>query len=94
MRIKTVTILGRKIPVTHTAPKDDSIGEFTNMPIGIRVNDNLEGSDYRRVLIHECVHAALAISGIAGYQISEEVEESICTVMESAFEDILKSLSK
>ncbi|RZA27146.1 MAG: protein DA1 [Proteobacteria bacterium] len=67
--------------------------QFTSLSIKIRINENLEKADYHRLLVHECIHAALAISGIAD-QISKEVEESICTVMELAFEDILKSLSK
>ncbi len=79
------------MPVTHTAPEDDLIGEFTNMPIVIRVNVNLEEDAYRRVLIHEGVRAAFANTGISGYQ---EVEESIFTIIESASEDILNSLSK
>ncbi len=73
---------------------DGELGEFQHVPPGIKILEELDNESRRRVLIHESVHAALAISGLANYHLTETVEESICTVMESAFVDIFEALSK
>lgn len=95
----TVSMLGQKIPVRFVKPSESSLGEgnlgeYTNIPAGIEIDSSLDLASTKRVLVHEMTHAALALSGIAGYHISESVEESICTVMESAFGDIFLALSK
>lgn len=92
-------MLGRKIPVTFVNPKSASLGEgnlgeFTSLPLGIQIDESLDQQSRRRVLTHELTHAALSLSGLAGYHMNEMVEESVCTVMESAFEDIHNALSQ
>lgn len=95
----TVSCLGRKVPVTFVNPKtaslgEGNLGEFTSLPLGIEIDETLSPESKRRVLVHEMTHAALALSGLAGYHLTEMVEESICTVMESAFEDIHNALNQ
>lgn len=58
------------------------------------MDDNLSPDVYKKILIHEMTHAALALSGIAEYHMSDETEESVCVLMESAFEDIYEALRK
>jgi len=70
------------------------LGEFQNVPPGIKILEDLDPESRRRVLVHEMTHAALAFSGLSGYHLNENIEESICTVMESAFADIHEALSK
>lgn len=91
--------MGRLVPVrfvnkSKDALSEDELGEFINVPPVIHILDSLDHESKKRVLIHEMTHAALAFSGLSEYHINENVEESICTVMETALGDIYEALSK
>lgn len=91
--------MGRSVPLrfvnkSKDALSDGELGEFTSVPPMIHILADLDHESRKRVAIHEMVHAALAFSGLSEYHINESVEESICTVMETAFGDIYDALSK
>ncbi len=89
-----VTVLGRKIPLVIDKPGKDEYGSYENRPHRIRLDDNLDPATFRHILTHEMVHAGLFISGIAGYHLSDDLEETICVIMESVFEDVYEALRK
>lgn len=91
---KQLTILGRRVKLQFTDLEDGDFGQFTELPHTIKIQSGLAAETVQSVLIHEMVHAALAIAGIANYSISNEAEESICTVMETAVPDIMKALRR
>lgn len=91
---KQVRILGRRVKLQFVAGMEDHYGEFTELPHTIKIREGLSPDVLPQVLIHEMVHAALAISGISTYQIDEAAEEQICTVMETAIPDIMRALRR
>jgi hypothetical protein len=91
---KQVMILGRRVKLQFTDLQDGDFGEFSELPLTIKIQQGLSPEIIPQVLIHEMVHAALAISGISTYQLEANVEEAICTVMETAVPDIMKALKR
>ena len=94
-----VKVLGRSVPIKFVSKSKESLsdgelGEFSSVPPMIHILADLDHESRKRVAVHELVHAALAFAGLSEYHIDEKVEESICTVMESAFGDIYEALQK
>lgn len=90
---KQVMILGRKVKLQF-CDLDGDFGQFTELPHTIKIQQGMDAATVHRVLIHEMVHAALAIGGLSSYHLSDKVEESICTLMETAIPDIMKALKR
>lgn len=90
---KQIKILGRRVKLQFTHI-EDAYGEFSELPHTIKIQEGLSPEILPQVLIHEMVHAALAISGISTHHINESVEEQICTVMETAVPDIMNALRR
>lgn len=90
---KQVLIMGRKVKLQF-CDLDGDFGQFTELPHTIKIQQGLDAATVQRVLIHEMVHAALAIGGVSEYQINAKVEETICTLMETAVPDIMKALKR
>ncbi len=92
--LNQVIVLGQKIKIENVPPRGEVLGEFCHMSMTIRLDATLPPAQYKTVLIHELTHAALALTGIANYQITEAVEEQLCTLNEILIKDIFNAVSK
>lgn len=84
--IDFVTVFGRHIPITIDS-MEDAMGEFDRDLRQITLDPHPKYHKHlKSTLFHECLHAALAISGVHA-QLSDELEESIVLCIENAFAD-------
>lgn len=89
-KLKTVQILGQKVKINEVKPSDDSHGEYKDLAQTIEVNQGITDEAYRRLLIHESVHAGLDISGISAFLNNIDAEEAFCTLMERFLDDLIR----
>ncbi len=86
--------MGRKITLLITPPSESTYGEYSAHNQTIRINCDLEPAVFKRVLAHEITHAALAISGVSTYHLTDALEETICTINEAVIDDVQAALGK
>lgn len=84
---KSVSILGRTIKVTVTNLKGLH-GDFSIDKSLIRIHQAVPAASAKDTLFHECLHAALAISG-HNELMSEGQEEGLVRMLEHAFSQIV-----
>ncbi len=85
-RPRSVKIFGQKFKIKYLAPdeiEENCEGVVFLSKREIHLDSSLPLEQLRRVLIHEIMHAILGVSGISE-KLSDAVEESIATAMESA----------
>lgn len=76
---RSVKILGKKIPVTFVDKlQDGDLGSFESHPARITI---LDDESWREHLLHECLHAALFVSGL-NELLDHKTEEAIVRAME------------
>ncbi len=87
-RPKSVTILGQRITIEYIKdyPAENALALFDSENLKITIKDTVY---YDKYLIHECVHAALYVSGLSNL-LSSEMEEAICTACEHALFGVYK----
>ena len=92
MKNDYIEIMGKAVKIEiHHLTKDGFLGQFTSEPeLLIKICKTLKGSARKRVLLHECYHAMLWISGI-GCHLDMKTEESIVMMLEMNLEDVIKN---
>lgn len=86
---RVVTILGHKIKVRIKAYlEDDGIELYGAFDYNSKTIWLMKGCDWRSVLLHECTHAILALSG-SGEGLTQAKEESIVVSIEHALAPLL-----
>jgi len=80
---KFVYVFGKKIPVIITSLKDLH-GDFNLETNEIRISKDYDLESAKSTLFHECLHAALAISG-QNELLNEKREEALVRMLEHAF---------
>ena len=88
--IGTVKILGRNIQIQLVSEEEmpDNDGEFCGSTLSIKVRHSLSVQDFHDTLVHECVHAALYLSG-ANTFLRHNVEECVVVAMTTAFASVI-----
>ena len=82
-----VKVLGQWVRVEHkdlsvdAAPDENLHGDCNVERRLIRLDQSLEGADYKRVLRHEKMHMKLGLSGLSEL-LTPEQEEAICVLSE------------
>ena len=89
MKPRRVKILGRVIPIKYRKDTDDSFAEYILAPRSIEINEGLSEEDTFRILAHECMHAALDISGVKNL-LDDKTEEAICDLSEALVGDLVE----
>jgi len=89
-----IKILGVKFTIKYMdLSKEDLCGDCDVVRREIRISTHMSPDIQVSTLFHECVHAALGVSGVAN-QLSEELEENIVVCIEHAFEESIKLTPK
>ncbi len=80
----TLNIAGQSITVKVT-PMDDSFGFYDEVTRTITLDSSLLTDEprLREILVHEIVHCALALSGLAPNVLSGKAEEAVATCVSS-----------
>lgn len=91
-KLGTVRIMDKDVPV-YSEKLEGLWGCFIEIPLEIRMNENIPKSKFKQVLTHECMHAILCLSGLNNI-LPHETEESICQVMEYHAETAIKSAQR
>lgn len=92
---KKVSILGRPVTVVREDMKDGEYGEYIQHKYLIKVSKSSNIDEAMNTLFHECVHAALHISGLsqmipqAADDNSPDLEEALVVMLESAFSHVI-----
>ena len=88
--IKEVTILGQKIKIKRQSTVALSKGEdstthgyYSGTERTIYIATEQTGDAYRRILLHEIMHAFLGVGGISAAMENHNLEEGICDLAES-----------
>lgn len=89
--ITSIKVLGREIKVEYCsqtrlsllADDADALGFFDGETIFIK--QSLSEKPKKRILMHEKIHAILAISGLSN-MLDSDMEEAICDAMETLAE--------
>jgi hypothetical protein len=63
-------------------------GETHGRDYQISINTKQSRESQEATLFHEAVHAALSVSGL-DHLVTEQIEEALVTMMESAFADVV-----
>lgn len=93
---KTIPIMGQKYNVEYyasirTEDKEEVYGDTDKGKKRIRIdlNNNKKPTDLRSTLLHECLHAILAQSGIDNL-LTDEVEETIVVAIEHGLDSLVE----
>lgn len=93
-RPSKLVILGNPVIVRYTVPiSAPELGTFETSPTGdlvISLCPDLDEEILRKVLLHECVHAILHISGLTNL-VTDQIEEAIVTAIENGLYPIMRS---
>ena len=88
--LKEVTILGQKIKIIRQSlsslSKDEdstTYGYYSCTQRAIYIAEELEGDAFRRVLLHELMHAFLGVGGLSATMDKHALEEGVCDLAES-----------
>lgn len=90
-----VKVLGHDVSVVRKDLKEDNIlGRFSSEPVLlIELEISMYDTQSRRVLLHEMIHAALYVSGLAA-GMSVDLNEQITLMFEYEAEKLLKESKK
>ena len=87
-----VRVLGKKIKVVRTDMKDGHFGEYQQHKYRIEIDKKSCYEEARQTLFHECLHAALHISGLGVLlnpggedDNAQDLEEAVVICLENAF---------
>jgi len=76
--IKSVNVLGQKVPIKHCEMQDGYIGLFWPDDNRIEINIDCPKEKLAESIVHEIGHAIIKRSGLDQTQISHDVQEIIC----------------
>lgn len=81
---KSISVGGRKIPI-DIRPMKKRLGEFDPDTRRIALDPSVLKTrrEFRSVLVHEVLHAALELGGVAGDRISPKAEEQVVNAIEA-----------
>lgn len=79
---EAIVILGIDTPVEIVKMKN--FGEWDGGEEKIQMNNNNNDQHFKRTLLHEVFHAALAYSGL-GEHLDERTEEALCRLVETTY---------
>lgn len=88
----TVNIMGKVFEVAHpkqVASDKDVYGHTVGHDRKITIKGSLSGEAFEDTLLHETIHAILAVSGMTE-MLSEEHEEAIVVALENGLSQLYK----
>ena len=88
-RPKKIQVAGVTFTVTYPTKidSDDSLGESNAVNRTLKIHTTQKGDEFERTLLHEIIHAALGIGGVAEI-LHSKAEEAVVVCLENALHSL------